>query len=271
MSERGGPGKLRSHWEERIHVVVSRKGEDSPVYEVKPEHGPGRSRILHRNMLMSCNALPLEEPIPASARKESHVQQRACHKQLGTGEILEDSESSDEEDNYWANRLRHLQHRQTQKKPETTIITPETGAQIPLNPGAEDFRMESPVQEPVGEEGDFGMESSVQELIEEEIAETETVQTETVQLTERVEQDAENGNREPAQPETQRRSQKERRPKETLTYDTLGQPTHRVVELYNSPVYVDTPASGPHGISWAVPYWWGPQMIHPIPVPVGYY
>lgn len=58
----------------QIHIVVSQKGENSPVYEVKPERGTSRGRILHRNMLMPCHALLLEEPVqtktPASTKEK---------------------------------------------------------------------------------------------------------------------------------------------------------------------------------------------------------
>ena len=37
----GGPGKLRSDWEEQIHIIDKRKA-DSPVYRVRPEGGRGK-------------------------------------------------------------------------------------------------------------------------------------------------------------------------------------------------------------------------------------
>jgi hypothetical protein len=50
----GGPGKLRAFWEEEVHVVVSGKGPESPVYELRPETERGRNRVLHRNLLLPC-------------------------------------------------------------------------------------------------------------------------------------------------------------------------------------------------------------------------
>ena len=35
-------------------------GSDLPIYELRPENGKGRSRVLHRNLLMSCDQLPFE-------------------------------------------------------------------------------------------------------------------------------------------------------------------------------------------------------------------
>ncbi len=61
MSERGGPGKIRSYWEEQVYVVHKKRSE-YPVYEVHPETGQGRVRVLHRNMLCLVNSCQLNEP-----------------------------------------------------------------------------------------------------------------------------------------------------------------------------------------------------------------
>ena len=58
LSKRGGPGKLGSYWEDRVHQVVERKGEGSPVYE--PGNGAGRRRVTHRNLLLPCNDFSFE-------------------------------------------------------------------------------------------------------------------------------------------------------------------------------------------------------------------
>lgn len=61
LRERGGPGKLRSYWEEQIHEVVEQKGE-LPIFVVRPEHSlRGRTRVLHRNLLLPCDYLPAQK------------------------------------------------------------------------------------------------------------------------------------------------------------------------------------------------------------------
>ena len=41
--------------------ILGIEGEDSPVYEVKPEAGTGGNRILHRNLLLPCSYLPIAD------------------------------------------------------------------------------------------------------------------------------------------------------------------------------------------------------------------
>ena len=59
MTERGGPGKLHSYWKREIYVVI-KKRKDMSVYEVKSESGDGRTRVLHRNLLLPSSFLPVE-------------------------------------------------------------------------------------------------------------------------------------------------------------------------------------------------------------------
>ena len=61
MSQRGGPGKLRSYWEDTVHVVVRRIDESAPVYEITPEGDKrGKKRIIHRNLLLPCDQFPVK-------------------------------------------------------------------------------------------------------------------------------------------------------------------------------------------------------------------
>ena len=46
LSERGRPGKLRSSWENQVHVVMEQKGNGMPVFEVRSESGTKQSRVL---------------------------------------------------------------------------------------------------------------------------------------------------------------------------------------------------------------------------------
>ena len=58
MSERGGTGKLKSFWEDKVHIVLETYGENPVLYRVQAENDPnGRTRKLHCNMLQSCDDL----------------------------------------------------------------------------------------------------------------------------------------------------------------------------------------------------------------------
>lgn len=95
---RGGTGKLSSHWEDCIYKVVRQVNKDLPIYEVVPEQGKGRdSRILHRNLLLPCNHLPLE--IPLKVAKQS--KKKSIRKGKEENNVTQPESSSDNEDDWY--------------------------------------------------------------------------------------------------------------------------------------------------------------------------
>ena len=113
LSERGGPGKLQAHWADQIHRIVRQRGPDSPVYEVKPETGTGPTCVLHRNLFLPCDSLPLDSdlpkkvPIPKQESKQvPSRRQRQFKHQLPPrlrSQVMQDpvdEEGSSDEDNF---------------------------------------------------------------------------------------------------------------------------------------------------------------------------
>lgn len=95
MTPRGGTGKLRSHWEDYLQSCAS--GKDLPIYEVVPEQGKGRdSRILHRNLLLPCNHLPLEMPLKVVKQSKK----KSIRKDKGENNAAQPESSSDDEDDW---------------------------------------------------------------------------------------------------------------------------------------------------------------------------
>jgi len=100
-SERGGTGKMRSYWEDEIHTIKETVHNSDVIYKVAPEKGPGRSRILHRNILMPCDALLDPISIPDSdtkaTQKPKPIRSKQRHKPV-LKEREEDESSSEEEE-----------------------------------------------------------------------------------------------------------------------------------------------------------------------------
>ena len=101
LSESGGPGKLRSYWEQKIHVVREQKGE-LPIYKVSPEgQPPDKSRVLHRNLLLPCDFLPADtqEFVPQSVQEKRTMPTRfRKHKERGHQANHHENDSGDVDD-----------------------------------------------------------------------------------------------------------------------------------------------------------------------------
>ena len=51
LSEKRQPGNLRSYWDQQVDIIMEQKG-DLLLHEVSPEGEAGKSRVIHRNLLL---------------------------------------------------------------------------------------------------------------------------------------------------------------------------------------------------------------------------
>ena len=209
LSERNGPGKLRSYWEKTIHRVVSRVGEvASPVYKVQDEKGVKRARVLHRNLLLPVSDLQLDVDIQAG----SSVHQRPVRKKRPHGKRDSDcmSQSDSDEGEEESYSLRPMPHRiidvRTQPGSSHSMNQPHSG-HLTVRPAAAEFQPPAP---PVNQLEQPGQIQEVPEACETVCDDPEGV--------------------EPVQEQEElvlRRSERTVRPREMLTYQSLGQPSYQ--------------------------------------------
>lgn len=213
LTPRGGPGKLRSYWEDVIHVVRARKGPESPVYVVEPLQGTGRRQVLHRNLLLPCPYL-VEEP-------------EAC------GCDLKERNSGNKQRPITRRRIKpHTHQRDTDSSSddECEMWTAVRYANPTLNAGAEEFcpRTETHKERPEPE------------LIPEEHPEEEQVD-DGHSVEEEAESPAVEPESEQSDAETCRdRPKRIRQPRRVYTYEKLGQPT--IQQLKTCSVNLDSPS-----------------------------
>lgn len=230
LSERGGPGKLRAYWEQIVHRVVERV-DNGPVYKVQSEKGPKTLRVLHRNLLLPVNELPLEETLPAQSQKDKTKTKK--QNQTVTTMHEDDTDSSDEEYTYQpipCYRLRRSQqteHRQTEQLPQS---------EQRLNARACEFRpaggdeMDTQEQENLPQAQNRALEDVEVEEGHHRLEEPHDRQEghPVEEMEERLQEDMvaeEDGHQ--AEAESVRRSQRTAQPRQVFTYGTLGQPSYQ--------------------------------------------
>lgn len=213
LAPRGGPGKIRSYWEDTVYVITGRKGPDSPVYVVEPLQGVARKRVLHRNLLLPCPYLveksEVSDPNLTKKGKGNKVKHAVTrHQKAKHDTYLTDSDSSSEE--------------------EYQLWTPARHVDPPLNAEAEEFHPRIETQRNDHEEA-LMPENPEAEQVQERDGTEERVDV-LVAEPETEGGDAES-EKEKGYPETSRgRPARARQPRRIYTYDQLGQPTLKLLE-----------------------------------------
>ena len=249
LTERGGPGKLRSHWEDIVHVVVNRK-PDSPVYEIKPETGKGRHRVLHRNLLLPCDFLPLKPP----QWRNRQAKKRRKTEHYNTRPVQEEDTSGSEGGEIPTYTLRERYRdaipgqKETTKKSEAEYNDPNVQPEIPET---NDHGAPSQDQPESSSSSDQSESIPPNDHSEPSLTNDQSKSPPVIQFE--------------MPPET-RRSTRTRRPPETLNYYDFGNPGY-------IPTGISTVQANPTLALYPPPSWTAPPTVpfHWFPPPPTFY
>lgn len=195
---------------------------DCPVYEVQSEDGQGRTRVLHQNLLLPCDFLPVESHKPEKKRGErTHKEKKTL-----TTQNRELRSSSDCEEDDWQYLSRWPQGDST--APTRSNLRPEA---------TEFHRIPTQAATP-GLEGDNEITEQTQWTSDVDNEQEEQIGTELdnkVTVTAGPSEDIEDAELEtasndgevspPSSPAARQYPFRNRHAPKTLTYDRLGQPT----------------------------------------------
>ena len=62
VREKGGPGKIRAFWEQDVYRVLEVQGPSDVIVKIQKENCPtGEKRVVHRNMILPCEMLDIQQ------------------------------------------------------------------------------------------------------------------------------------------------------------------------------------------------------------------
>ena len=160
LNEKGGPGKLRSYWEQEIYRVIKRVEENAPVYQVVSERNPdGRVRTLHRNLLLPCDDLPLE---PTQQPKQKRPRKTRQQPVVSPNDAVHENEDSDSEDEIILCFQGDEPRKQSSwPRPPTPFYAPETNEQEDPDAESNTNNVQEDLYEPPNIEQDDVIQPSV--------------------------------------------------------------------------------------------------------------
>ena len=182
-------------------------GIQSPAYKVRPESGGGRTRVLHRNLLLPCDALELDAP---NLKSGTRPRKTATEKQplSVSGDDLQRREREEEDDCVSVDLVEE--------------IPSEVRASEPMPPD-QDLPSDS-VESHATTEGNNRPSDEMEPANQGSAEKDETEQS-----------DGEDS----AEQDVPSRPQRQRRPPQILAYNSLGNPQYQSVEPVVSGSFVN--------------------------------